>query len=437
MDVLDTNGLDTQIAFIKAYIDKQMKAKASIPIGHEYFSMNPNVPQGSLPLFGGIYDRATYPDLWAWVQTQTGYCKTEAEWLELSASNNGNVPFYSDGDGSTTFRVPSLKCWIRGANGTITEVGSYLEAGLPNITGEILSRPHATGDANWSGSLTDANGAFSLEKHGGYIGSSGTQESTTNSVDDIVRFDASTSSSIYGNSATVQPESIVGLWLVKAYGNIEDTGTINEQQYIDDRIAALPNTFLPLAGGTMSGSIQYINNGKVFAIGNTVTGNVDLGWSWDNKEGAGLGLRSTDYGSDGSINAGEFILFARDSANSRSLLGKTNGSLTWDNKEVERVNASGSKYIRFESGLQLCWGWVGDRVSGVATTTLPAAYKEANYAIFVTSIPADTGTSTGRFVSVSCKSGNTTTTSFKSTILTTASTASATAMMYFTIGWWK
>jgi hypothetical protein len=114
MDVLDNNGLDTQIAFIKAYVDKQIKAHASIPVGYEYFSMNPNVPQGSLPLLGGLYDRATYPDLWDWVQEQSGYCKTEQEWQTLSAAQNGNVPFYSSGDGATTFRVPSLKCWVKG-----------------------------------------------------------------------------------------------------------------------------------------------------------------------------------------------------------------------------------------------------------------------------------------------------------------------------------
>lgn len=99
-------------------------------------------------------------------------------------------------------------------------------------------------------------------------------------------------------------------------------------------------SFLPLAGGTMSGNIQYVNNGKVFAVSNTTTGNVDLGWSWDNREGAGLGLRSTDYGSEGSINAGEFTLFARDANNSRSLTGKPNGTLTWDGNKVATFDSN-------------------------------------------------------------------------------------------------
>ena len=85
-----------------------MKNYYGLPIGYEFFTFNPNPPEGSLPLLGGEYLRESYEILWAWVQNQTGYLKTEAEWQALSATNNGNVPFYSDGDGSTTFRVPSL-----------------------------------------------------------------------------------------------------------------------------------------------------------------------------------------------------------------------------------------------------------------------------------------------------------------------------------------
>ena len=84
-----------------------------VPVGHEYFTFNPNIPQGSLPLFGGEYSRETYSALWNWVQEQTGYLKTEAEWQTLATANNGNVPYYSDGDGSTTFRVPALDAFSK------------------------------------------------------------------------------------------------------------------------------------------------------------------------------------------------------------------------------------------------------------------------------------------------------------------------------------
>lgn len=208
---------------------KYLYQHEDIPLGHEYFTFNPNVPQGSLPLFGGEYDRATYSDLWNWVQEQTGYLKTEGEWQALSISNNGNVPYYSDGDGSTTFRVPSLKCWVRGANGTVSEVGSYLESGLPDINGRF----------GWTISSGDeqTNGAFVKQTTSSY----GYGNPSLTDPVKLLRYDfsASDSNSVYGNSTTVVPESIVGMWLVKAYGIVVETGTINEQQYIDDRMNAM------------------------------------------------------------------------------------------------------------------------------------------------------------------------------------------------------
>lgn len=92
--------------------------------------------------------------------------------------------------------------------------------------------------------------------------------------------------------------------------------------------------YLPLSGGTMTGSIQYVNNGKVFAIGNTEAGNVDLGWSYNNREGAGLGLRSTDFSNPGG-SPGEFMLFARDANNDCSLTGSPSGNLTWNGKNLD------------------------------------------------------------------------------------------------------
>lgn len=188
-----------------------------LPVGFEYFSTNPNIPAGSLPLFGGEYSRTVYSDLWSWVQEQPNYLLTEEEWQAKANANDGNVPYYSSGDGSTTFRVPSLKCWVKGANG-IEEVGSFLSAGLPNITGE----------ASWqsnTGLLIDAyavsSGAFVKGAHYPAVLSNTSSSSGSNALG----LDASRSNPIYGNSNTVQPKSIVGMWLVKAYGTVSNVGS--------------------------------------------------------------------------------------------------------------------------------------------------------------------------------------------------------------------
>lgn len=173
----------------------------------------------------------------------------------------------------------------------------------------------------------------------------------------------------------------------KVTAPIQHTGTpssndeLVNKSYVDSTVQGELTNYLPLSGGTMTGSIQYVNNGKVFAIGNTVAGNVDLGWNWDNSEGAGLGLRSTD-----ASNPGEFSLYARDANNSCYLSGKPGGSLTWNDKEIERVSAKGTYGIRFESGIQICWGELiipagtsGRDVSG--TMTFPYPFANNQYAL--------------------------------------------------------
>ena len=51
------------------------------------------------------------------------------------------------------------------------------------------------------------------------------------------------------------------------------------------------------------------------------------------------------------------------------LLGNSSGSLTWAGKVVERINAIGKNYIRFESGLQICF----------STLTIPADSEGINW----------------------------------------------------------
>ena len=198
------------------------------------------------------------------------------------------------------------------------------------------------------------------------------------------------------------------------------------QKQNDEKTQWLYSNKLSLSGGTMTGLIQYVNNGKVFAIGTTTTGNVDLGWNWENRDGAGLGLRSTDFS-----NPGEFILFARDSTNSCSFIGKPDGSLTWDNKDVERVNAKGTNYIRYESGLQICWGNFSvnnGEAHSSATYTFPVSFVNTSYTITVC---GSWVTSTNEYFRVESKA----TTRFIYSII--APSSNPHGWDWLAIGWWK
>lgn len=192
-------------------------AANGLPVGFEYFTINKNIRTGSLPLLGGLYSRELYADLWSWVQEQPGYLITETEWQSKSQANNGNVPFYSSGDGSTTFRVPSLKCWVKSGS-EITEVGSYLEAGLPNITGYFHTASHHTTPQPLIG------GAFKNTLANQGISAAGSGQKPW-----LINFSAALSNKIYGNSDEVTPESIVGLYCVIAFSTISNTGNLDVQ----------------------------------------------------------------------------------------------------------------------------------------------------------------------------------------------------------------
>ena len=91
---------------------------------------------------------------------------------------------------------------LMGASST-HPAGTTAEAGLPNITGELISR--ASGSSSVGGSITAGYGAFkiSVSSAGGSDTPVAFQGGLTSP--DRINLDASYVSPIYGASATVQP----------------------------------------------------------------------------------------------------------------------------------------------------------------------------------------------------------------------------------------
>lgn len=166
----------------------------ALPLGHLFAWPFQTPPDGAIQCNGATYNRALYKDFFAYA-TSKGWVKTEAEWQSIASANGGYCPYYSQGDGSKTFRTPKFAPFMQVAIAS-ANVGKYHRAGLPNITGywntrgpEILE--NATG------------GALSIESTSdeyGYGHSSGGKSPK-------LKIDASRSSSLYGRSTTVQPES--------------------------------------------------------------------------------------------------------------------------------------------------------------------------------------------------------------------------------------
>lgn len=84
--------------------------------------------------FGGEFNRADYPLLWAWLQGSS-FLKTEAQWQAEATANSGICGFYSSGNGTTTFRVPnSDEAFLRPDS---RGVGTYQGDAIRNIQGSI------------------------------------------------------------------------------------------------------------------------------------------------------------------------------------------------------------------------------------------------------------------------------------------------------------
>lgn len=224
-----------------------------LPVGFMYFSLEKTVPAGRLPAMGATYNRELYADLWAYAQ-ERGLVVSESEWQAQASTNDGNCAFYSDGDGTTTFRVPSMKCWVKGADGE--EVGSYLEAGLPNITGDTWLRP--------SSQQMSENGCFYLTTSSNRTPSVGEYAANASNPQRTVGFDASRSNPIHGNSDTVQPKSLVGQWLIVAFGtasNVGNADVANVMQAVEQVQTGLGNVEAKLPSDMTDYIIESYRNG--------------------------------------------------------------------------------------------------------------------------------------------------------------------------------
>lgn len=188
------------------HVDKQ--------VGELYFSFDNYCPDGVIPLDGRLVSRATYADLWEWVQ-EKGLVKDDA----LITTNDENTvsifnedgsirycQWYGSGDGLLTFRMPKINGYL-GATGDNSLAGQYIAEGLPNITGS--HNAYCWGNGSPSGSFTSKVNTYNTMNL--------SDDSSTNHTSFI--FDASLSSPIYGNSEHVTPETntlFIGVWAITA-----------------------------------------------------------------------------------------------------------------------------------------------------------------------------------------------------------------------------
>ena len=221
------------------------------------------IPAWALPQDGQIVNRADWPELWAHAQMHTPI--DDAAWL-ASPNQRGS---YSNGDGSTTFRIPDLNgvqsgsirgLFVRGDGGGYYVPGTVFENAVPNITGSF-SGASTVGGAWLAPPNSSTTGAFRL---GATSSLSRVANASTTSVTapSNVNFDASLISEVYGraNTSEVRPNTVAGVWIVRASGGFVAANTswsvVNED-------AEMPPAATSADGGFVQS--QYKVNGVVVA----------------------------------------------------------------------------------------------------------------------------------------------------------------------------
>lgn len=198
--------------FLNQLAEKLSKLGTVRPLGFHYLHPYGTVPADSIICNGATYSRALYKDFFDYITTQ-GWVKTEAEWQEIAERDNGFCPFYSEGDGSTNFRTPKFAPYQQIAIASVN-VGTYHQAGFPNITGTFTEHGNTSG--------VKCTGVFTGEERIGIGSNSG-----GTSDGGRVTMNASLSSSLYGLSTTVQPESHEWMICVVVAGQATNLGSVD------------------------------------------------------------------------------------------------------------------------------------------------------------------------------------------------------------------
>lgn len=207
------NGTDVPKAITPKQFKEATKALGGgLPLGHLFAWPFQTPPDGAIQCNGATYNRSLYKDFFDYA-TEKEWVKTESEWQSIASANGGFCPYYSQGDGSTTFRTPKFAPFMQIAIAG-SSAGKYHAAGLPNITGTFTEHGNTSG--------MTCTGAFTGEERIELGSNSGAAHDGGR-----VTMNASRSSSIYGRSDTVQPESCEWMICVVVAGQATNLGSVD------------------------------------------------------------------------------------------------------------------------------------------------------------------------------------------------------------------
>ena len=152
---------------------------------------------------------------------------SEAEWQTTATMTvGGQVGKFVVDDDAGTIRLPKIIMPIQGLT-DLSKLAEIVEAGLPNVTGNI------TGAHSGQGIFRTTSGAFTLSSGPTQWGAGGQSAENTNNNYRQANFDASRSSSVYGNSATVQQEQIQYPYFIQVATGAETKDEIENEHLLN------------------------------------------------------------------------------------------------------------------------------------------------------------------------------------------------------------
>lgn len=190
---------------------------SGIAIGTTIQHLGITPPEGFLALKGQEVGRATYPELWNWVKEKSGLLVTEADWQTAYGLNSGNCGCYSEGDGSSTFRLPNVTGFLRPQGDGARQVGQFQGDAIRELQGVFPFAP----TTQWG----TISGVFKKVA----LASGDTSAQSKNGAG--IEFKAST---VVPTAEENRPKSITVLFCVKAFNGAMNQGTVDITELAND-----------------------------------------------------------------------------------------------------------------------------------------------------------------------------------------------------------
>ena len=268
------------------------------------------------------------------------------------------------------FKLPRTKF---GFTGIRSGVGGYVEAGVPNITGQS----NVWGSNSESGALkTTITGTSGLG-------------SSVYSITGKIRLDASKSNAIYGNSTTVQPPA-TQMYLYFYVGNfVEDITTIDAGKLAEVVNDFDIDTFKPQVDEAKNSAITGISDAKTNAIDSLTNLATDLGTSLKYGNVGDIFYTSRlDVSLNGAVECNGNLYNTTDFGGAQSI-----GNLLRDSK-VPYISLTEHQTTVDTYGSCRCFGWDGGtefRVPKLADVFIEAGVAASEGEFISAGLPNITG----------------------------------------------